>query len=393
MAEAIIASACRTPIGKFLGGLSGFRAPELGAITIREALKRSEVDPASVEEVIMGNVVSAGLGQNPARQAAIGAGIPVKAGAVTVNKVCGSGMKAIMLAAQAIKCQDAEVVVAGGMESMSNGPYILRNARTGYRLGHGELVDTMIFDGLWDIHHNFHMGETGELVAQKYGISREEQDDFALNSHKKAHEATVSGRFKAEIVPVPVAQKKGETLQFTTDEGIRSDTSMEALAKLKPAFKTDGTVTAGNASQISDAASAVVVMSDKRASRLGIRPLARIITYSASGIEPEWVMLAPIEAVKKILKRLNVPIDHFDLIELNEPFAVATIALRRELEILGERLNINGGAVALGHPIGATGARMVTTLIYALKNTGKKRGLAALCLGGGNAVALALELI
>jgi acetyl-CoA C-acetyltransferase len=393
MAEAIIASACRTPIGKFLGGLAGFRAPELGAIAIREALKRSEVDPASVEEVIMGNVVSAGLGQNPARQAAIGAGIPVKAGAVTVNKVCGSGMKAIMLAAQAIKCQDAEVMVVGGMESMSNGPYILRNARTGYRLGHGELVDTMIFDGLWDIHNNIHMGETGELVAQKYNISREEQDSFALDSHKKAHEATVAGRFKAEMVPVPVAQKKGEPLQFTTDEGIRSDTSMEALAKLKPAFKKDGTVTAGNASQISDAASALVVMSDKRAMRLGVRPLARIITYATSGIEPEWVMLAPIEAVKKILKRLNVPIDHFDLIELNEPFAVATIALRRELEIPEERLNINGGAVALGHPIGATGARMVTTLIFALRNTGKKRGLAALCLGGGNAVALALELI
>jgi acetyl-CoA C-acetyltransferase len=393
MAEAIIVSACRTPIGKFLGGLTGFRAPELGAIAIREALKRSEVDPASVEEVIMGNVVSAGLGQNPARQAALGAGIPAKAGALTVNKVCGSGMKAIMLAAQAIKCQDAEVMVVGGMESMSNGPYILRNARTGYRLGHGELVDTMIFDGLWDIHNNIHMGETGELVAQKYNISREEQDAFALDSHKKAHEATVSGRFKAEIVPVPVAQKKGEPLQFTTDEGIRSDTSMESLAKLKPAFKKDGTVTAGNASQISDAASALVVMSDKHATRLGIRPIARIITYATSGIEPEWVMLAPIEAVKKILKRLNVPIDHFDLIELNEPFAVATIALRRELEIPEERLNINGGAVALGHPIGATGARMVTTLIFALRNTGKKRGLAALCLGGGNAVALALELI
>jgi acetyl-CoA C-acetyltransferase len=251
----------------------------------------------------------------------------------------------------------------------------------------------MIFDGLWDIHNNIHMGETGELVAQKYNISREEQDAFALDSHKKAHEATVSGRFKAEIVPVPVAQKKGEPLQFTTDEGIRSDTSMESLAKLKPAFKKDGTVTAGNASQISDAASALVVMSDKHATRLGIRPIARIITYATSGIEPEWVMLAPIEAVKKILKRLNVPIDHFDLIELNEPFAVATIALRRELEIPEERLNINGGAVALGHPIGATGARMVTTLIFALRNTGKKRGLAALCLGGGNAVALALELI
>jgi acetyl-CoA C-acetyltransferase len=276
---------------------------------------------------------------------------------------------------------------------MSNGPYILRNARTGYRLGHGELVDTMIFDGLWDIHNNIHMGETGELVAQKYNISREEQDAFALDSHKKAEKATASGRFKAEIVPVPVAQKKGEPLQFTTDEGIRSDSSMESLAKLKPAFKKDGTVTAGNASQISDAASALVVMSDKRAMRLGIRPLARIITYATSGIEPEWVMLAPIEAVKKILKRLNVPIDHFDLIELNEPFAVATIALRRELEIPEERLNINGGAVALGHPIGATGARMVTTLIFALRNTGKKRGLAALCLGGGNAVALALELI
>jgi len=391
--EAVIVSACRTPIGKFLGGLSTFRAPELGSIAIREALRRAELEPAAVEEVIMGNVVSAGLGQNPARQAALGAGIPVKAGAFTINKVCGSGLKAIMLAAQSIKCQDAEVVVAGGMESMSNGPYILRNARTGYRLGQGELVDTMIFDGLWDIHNNIHMGETGELVAQKYKISREEQDTFAMNSHKKAYEATTTGRFKAEVVPVRIEQKKGEPLQLTTDEGIRSDTSTESLAKLKPAFKKDGTVTAGNASQISDAGSAVIVMSDRRASQLGVRPLARIITYAVSGIEPEWVMLAPIEAVRKILKRLNVAIDHFDLVELNEPFAVATMALRRELEIPEDRLNINGGAVALGHPIGATGARMVTTLIYALKNTGKKRGLAALCLGGGNAVSLALELV
>jgi acetyl-CoA C-acetyltransferase len=391
--EAVIVSACRTLIGKFLGGLSTFRAPELGSIAIREALRRAELEPAAVEEVIMGNVVSAGLGQNPARQAALGAGIPVKAGAFTINKVCGSGLKAIMLAAQSIKCQDAEVVVAGGMESMSNGPYILRNARTGYRLGQGELVDTMIFDGLWDIHNNIHMGETGELVAQKYKISREEQDTFAMNSHKKAYEATTTGRFKAEVVPVRIEQKKGEPLQLTTDEGIRSDTSTESLAKLKPAFKKDGTVTAGNASQISDAGSAVIVMSDRRASQLGVRPLARIITYAVSGIEPEWVMLAPIEAVRKILKRLNVAIDHFDLVELNEPFAVATMALRRELEIPEDRLNINGGAVALGHPIGATGARMVTTLIYALKNTGKKRGLAALCLGGGNAVSLALELV
>jgi acetyl-CoA C-acetyltransferase len=391
--EAVIVSACRTLIGKFLGGLSTFRAPELGSIAIREALRRAELEPAAVEEVIMGNVVSAGLGQNPARQAALGAGIPAKAGAFTINKVCGSGLKAIMLAAQSIKCQDAEVVVAGGMESMSNGPYILRNARTGYRLGQGELVDTMIFDGLWDIHNNIHMGETGELVAQKYKISREEQDTFAMNSHKKAYEATTTGRFKAEVVPVRIEQKKGEPLQLTTDEGIRSDTSTESLAKLKPAFKKDGTVTAGNASQISDAGSAVIVMSDRRASQLGVRPLARIITYAVSGIEPEWVMLAPIEAVRKILKRLNVAIDHFDLVELNEPFAVATMALRRELEIPEDRLNINGGAVALGHPIGATGARMVTTLIYALKNTGKKRGLAALCLGGGNAVSLALELV
>ncbi|MFH1422439.1 MAG: acetyl-CoA C-acetyltransferase [Planctomycetota bacterium] len=393
MGVPVIVSACRTAIGRMLGGLSSLRAPEFGAVTIREAVKRAEIDPAAVEEVIMGNVVSAGLGQNPARQAAIKGGIPVEAGAITINKVCGSGMKAIVLAAQAITCNDIEVTVVGGMESMSNVPYILRNARTGYRLGHGEIIDTMIYDGLWDVHNDIHMGETGELVADKYKISRKEQDEYSVASHMKAHEATVAGKFKAEIVPVAIPQRKGDPIMFSTDEGIRSDTTVEALGKLRPAFKKDGTVTAGNASQISDGASALVVMDDKRAAKEGVKPVARILAYAINGVAPEWVMLAPLGAVQKILKKLNVAIDYFDLFEINEPFAVATMALQRDLEIPADRLNVNGGAVALGHPIGCTGARLVTTLIYALKNAGKKRGLAGLCLGGGNAVAIAIELV
>jgi acetyl-CoA C-acetyltransferase len=393
MAEAVIVSACRTPFGKMLGGLAALKATELGAIVVREAIIRAGIEPGMVDEVIMGNVVSAGLGQNPARSAQLGGGVPPEKGALTINKVCGSGMKAAVLAAQAIKLGDHEIVVAGGMESMSNGPYILRNARTGYRLGDGTLVDAMIFDGLWDIHNDIHMGQTGELVSEKYGIGREEQDKWALRSHLKAAEAAEAGRFGEEIVPVEIPQKKRDPIIVDKDEGIRADTSLEALGKLKPAFVKDGTVTAGNASQISDGASAMVIMSDKKAQELGVRPLARIVNYATGGREPKWVMLAPIDACRKVMELQGVSMDHYDIVELNEPFAVATVALMRELEIPEKRLNVNGGAVALGHPIGCTGARLITTTIYELKRRGKKNGLAGLCLGGGNAVAISLEIM
>ncbi len=393
MAEAVIVSACRTAFGRMLGGLSGLKATELGAIVVREAIKRAGIEPGIVDEVIMGNVVSAGLGQNPARSAQLGGGVPPEKGALTINKVCGSGMKAAVLAAQAIKLGDHDIVVAGGMESMSNGPYILRNARTGYRLGDGTLVDTMIYDGLWDIHNDIHMGKTGEFVSEKYGIGREEQDKWALRSHQKSAAATESGRFADEIVPIEIPQKKRDPIIVDKDEGIRADTSLEALGKLKPAFIKDGTVTAGNASQISDGASAMVIMSDKKAQELGVKPLARIVNYATGGREPEWVMLAPIDACRKVMELQGVSMDHYDIVELNEPFAVATVALMRELEVPEEILNVNGGAVALGHPIGCTGARLITTTIYELKRRGKKNGLAGLCLGGGNAVAISLEML
>ena len=393
MSEAVIVSACRTAQGKMLGGLSSLKATELGAIVVREAIKRAGIEPGMVDEVIMGNVISAGLGQNPARSAQLGGGVPPEKGAMTINKVCGSGMKAAVLATQAIKLGDHDIVVAGGMESMSNGPYILRKARTGYRLGDGKLVDTMIYDGLWDIHNDIHMGQTGELVSEKYGISREEQDKWSVRSHLKAAAATEEGRFAEEIVPVEIPQRKGEPVIFDKDEGIRTDSSVEALGRLKPAFLKGGTVTAGNASQISDGASALVIMSDKKADELGLKPLARIINYATGGREPKWVMLAPIDACRKVMELQGVAMDHYDLVELNEPFAVATIALMRELEVPEEKLNVNGGAVALGHPIGCTGARLITTLIYELKRRGEKNGLAGLCLGGGNAVAISIEML
>lgn len=393
MANPVIVSACRTAIGKFQGAIGSMRAPKLGAVAIKEAVKRAGISIEAVEEVIMGNVVAAGLGQNPARQAALGAGVPNTVGAFTVNKVCGSGLKAVILAAQSIKAGDQHIVVAGGQENMSDAPYISRALRTGARLGNVEMVDAMIYDGLWDYYNDFHMGNTGELVSEKYGITREMQDEFAVQSHLKAAAAQKTGKFKAEIVPITIPQKKGDPIIFDTDEGVRADSSVDKLAKLKAAFKEGGTVTAGNASQISDGASAVVVMSDTKAKELGVKPLARIVSYATGGMAPEWVMMAPLVAVQKILAQMKVTIDHFDLIEFNEAFSVASVALRNELKIKPERLNVHGGAVALGHPIGCSGARILTTLIYALKDRGLKKGLAALCLGGGNAVAMAIEMM
>ena len=394
--EIVIGGTVRTAIGRMLGGLSSLRAPDLGAKVITEAIKRAGVPKDAVTEVIMGNVVSAGIGQNPARQASIISGLDAgKTNAFTVNKVCGSGMKAVMLAAQALKCGDETLVVAGGMESMSNGPYIIREARAGARLGNATLVDTMVYDGLWDYYNDFHMGITGELVAEKYGITREEADEFGLWSHQKAHKATVEGKFKSEILPIEIPPKKKgkEPIIVDKDEGIRGNTSLEKMAKLRPAFKKDGVVTAGNASQISDGAAAMVVATQKTAKELGMKVEARILAYATNCIDPKWVMLAPLGAVRKLLKKLDVSIDWFDLIEINEPFATATIALARDLEIPREKLNVHGGAVALGHPIGCTGARMMVTLVHALRTYGKRRGLAALCLGGGGATAIALELV
>jgi acetyl-CoA C-acetyltransferase len=391
MPEAVIVSACRTPIGKFQGGLSSFRAPELGTIAIREALRRASVDGKDVEEVIFGTVLQAGLGQNPARQAALGAGLPPEVPSVTINKVCGSGLKAVMLAAQAIRAGDAHVIVAGGQESMSRAPYLSLEARNGLRLGHGKLVDAMVHDGLWDVYNDFHMGTTGDLVAERCSVTREDQDRFAVESHHRAARAQEEGAFKEEIVPVEIKGKKGDVVRVEKDEGIRADTSVESLAKMKPAFGEKGTVTAANASQISDGASALVVMSDAEAKKRGLTPLARITGYAAGGTEPKWVMLAPVYAVRNLEKRTGTKTGSYDLVELNEAFSSAACAVTKELGIDLARTNVHGGAVALGHPIGASGARILTTLLYALKRRNAKRGLAALCLGGGNAVALSVE--
>lgn len=390
--DVVIASGARTPTGRFLGSLAGFTAPEIGGFAIKAAVERAGIKPADVEEVIMGNVVGAGIGQNPARQAALKAGIPDTVGATTINKVCGSGLKAVVFAAQAIKAGDYGCIVAGGMESMSQAPYLLRQARTGYRLGNGTLIDAVVYDGLWDVYNDFHMGNTGELVAEKYSVSRQEQDQYAYNSHRKAVVAIKAGKFTAEIVPVMIPQKKGEPIKFEIDECPREDTSVEALAKLKPAFKKDGTVTAGNAPGVNDGGSAVVVMSRKRAQELGAKPLAKVTGYATGGLEPKWVMMAPVEAVKNLMKLTGYKIGDFDLVELNEAFSVQAIAGARELGINLDILNVNGGGVALGHAIGSTGSRILVSLIHALKDRGKKRGLAALCLGGGNAVALSVEM-
>jgi acetyl-CoA C-acetyltransferase len=391
--DVVIASACRTPIARFQGGLQSFRAPELGALAIREALRRARVAPEQVEEVIFGNVLQAGLGQNPARQAARGAGIPDAVGSFTVNKVCGSGLKSVMLAAQAIRAGDAELIVAGGMESMTNAPYLLPEARGGQRLGHGKLVDSMIWDGLWDIYNDFHMGLTGEKVAEKYDISRQAQDQFAAESHRRAAEATAKGLFDAEKFTVEIKGRKGEITKFTTDENVRADTTAEGIAKLKPAFKEGGTVTAANASSINDGASALVVMSAAKAAQLGIKPMARITGYATGGMAPEWVMMAPEVSITKAAAKLKKKPAEFDLHEINEAFSVAACALTRVLALDPKRVNVNGGAVALGHPIGASGARVLTTLLYAMQQRGAKTGMASLCLGGGNAVSLMVEAV
>ncbi len=388
----VILSAVRTPIGKFQGGLAGFSAPELGAKVVAEAARRAGLDARQIDEAILGNVVQAGLGQNPARQAALKAGCAPRVAAMTINKVCGSGLKAVALAAQAVMTGESEVVAAGGMESMSNCPYLLPNARTGYRLGDQQVVDSLIHDGLWDAYENFHMGMTGELVAEKYGISREEQDRFALESHQKAVRARKSCFFEAQILPIEAPQKKGEPLVIQYDESPREDTSLEALAKLKPAFKKDGTVTAGNAPGTNDGAAALIVTSERNAGRLGKQPMARIVAQAVSGVEPKWVMMAPVDAVEKLLLKTGWDRDKdVDLVELNEAFAVAAIAVTRQLKLDPAKVNVNGGAVALGHPIGASGARILVTLLYELQRRNLKRGIAALCLGGGNAVALAVE--
>ena len=391
--NAVIVSACRTPVGKFMGGLSSIKAGPLGGIVVKEAIARAGIQPKDIEECIMGNVLQAGVGQNPARQAARAGGVPDEVGSFTVNKVCGSGLKSVMLAAQAIKAGDHEVIVAGGMESMSNAPHLLPGARAGYRLGNGVLVDAMINDGLWDVYNDFHMGVAAELIADKYKVTREDQDTFAYESHRKAVAAIESGKFKAEIVPVQIPQKKGAAVVIDTDEGPRKDTEIAKLAALKPAFKPNGTVTAGNAPSVNDGASALVVMSEERAKKMGVKPMARIVGYSTGGTAPEWLFYAPVVAVQKLMKQMGVTIDHWDLIEANEAFSAQALVDGRELEWDWKRVNVNGGAVALGHPIGASGARVLTTLLYAMKDRKAKTGMATLCLGGGNAVAMAVEAI
>jgi len=391
--DAVILSGCRTPVGKFQGSLSDFSAPQLGAIVVREAVKRAGLDPAQVDECIMGNVVSAGLGQNPARQAAIFGGLSPSTGAMTINKVCGSGLKSVALAAQAVQTGNSSIVVAGGMESMTNAPYLLPQARKGYRLGNAQIIDSMVHDGLWDVYNDYHMGITGENVAEKYGITREEQDEFAVNSHRKAVSAIKECRFKAQIVPVeiPAKKKSAAPVIFDKDEGPREETTIEILRALKPAFKKDGTVTAGNAPGVNDGAAAVVVTSAQRAKELGAKPMVRIVAQATSGVEPKWVMMAPVSAVRQIWEKTGWANEDVDLYELNEAFSVQALGVIRELGLNMDRVNVNGGAVAIGHPIGASGARVLVTLIYEMIRRDVKRGIAALCLGGGNAVAMAVE--
>ncbi len=392
MEQAVILSAVRTPIGKFQGGLAPFFAPQLGAKVVAESVSRAGIEPKSVDEVIMGNVVQAGLGQNPARQAALGGGCDPRVAAMTINKVCGSGLKAVGLAAHSVILGEADIVVAGGMESMSNCPYLLPGARTGYRFGNAEIVDSMVHDGLWDVYNDFHMGITAELVAEKYHITRQEQDQFALESHQKAVRARKSCYIESQILPIEIPQKKGEPVVVKHDESPREDSTLEALGKLRPAFKKDGTVTAGNAPGTNDGAAALVVTTERTAARLGRTPMARIVAQAVSGVEPKWIMEAPIYAVEKILEKTGWDRDRdVDLVELNEAFAAAAIAVTRQLRLDPAKVNVNGGAVALGHPIGASGARILTTLLYEMQRRNVHRGIAALCLGGGNAVALAVE--
>jgi acetyl-CoA C-acetyltransferase len=392
MRESVIVSAVRTPTGKFLGSLKEFTAPQLGAIAVREAVRRAGIDPAAVDECIMGNVVAAGEGQNPARQAALNGGLAEHVAAMTINKVCGSGLKAVMLAAQGIATGDIDIAVAGGMESMSNTPYLLSRVREGLRMGNGTLIDSMIHDGLWCAFEQCHMGMSGEHVAEHFKVGREDQDKYAAESHRKAARATREGWFKDEIVAVEIPQKKGAALSFDRDEAIREDTTPETLSGLRPAFKKDGSVTAGNAPGVNDGAAALVVMAAEKARALGVTPLARIVGQATSGLAPKLVLMTPVEAVRKVAKKIGWDLQDVDLFEINEAFSVQMVAVMRELGIDPEKVNVHGGAVALGHPIGASGARVLTTLIYALRRRGKTRGIASLCLGGGNGVALAIEL-
>lgn len=391
MADVVILSGARTGVGRFNGSLAPFTAPQIGSAAIKEVMARGGVKPEEVEEVILGNVLQAGVGQNPARQAALHAGLPNSVAAFTVNKVCGSGLKSVMLAAQAIKAGDASLVLAGGMESMTNAPYILRNARNGYRLGHGKIEDVMVADGLTDAYDGEHMGMTAELVAREKNVTRQEMDAYSVESHRRASEAWKAGRFDAETFAFPIPQKKGDPVLFRSDEGVRPEVTIEGLAKLKPAFTKDGVVTAGNASQISDGAGAVVVTTLDVAKKKGVEPLARIVSYATSGLEPKWVMMTPAPAVRMAAEKAGWELKSVDLFELNEAFAAQSCALLKELSLPAEKVNVNGGAVAIGHPIGGSGARCLMTLLFALKNRGLKRGIVSLCLGGGNGVAMAVE--
>ena len=390
--DAVIVSAVRTPIGKFSGTLTPLSAPEIGAVAVEAAVKRASIEPTSIDEILMGNVVQAGQGQAPARQAGIKAGIPASVGATTVNKICGSGLKTVMLAAAMIAAGDGDIFVAGGMESMNNGPYLLRDARFGYRLGNGDVVDAMVHDGLWCSFEDQHMGNAAEWIAREYGLTREELDEFAYQSHRKAIAAIDEGRFEDEIVPVRIPQRRGEPTLFAVDETPRRDTSVEALARLRPAFQRDGIVTAGNSPGITDGAAATVVMSRAKADELGIKPLARIIAYDQAAVEPLEIFTAPIFAVRKLLKKTHTSVADYDLFEVNEAFAAQMLADMRALGLPEEKVNVNGGAIALGHPIGCSGTRVLVTLIHALRQRGLTRGLTTLCLGGGEAVAMAIEL-
>jgi acetyl-CoA C-acetyltransferase len=391
MRHTVIVSAVRTATGKFLGSLKPFSAPELGALVVREAVARARIDPAMVDECIMGNVIQAGNGQNPARQAALNGGLQDHVAALTINKVCGSGLKAVMLAAQGIATGDIDVAVAGGMESMSNAPYLLPRVREGLRMGNTEIIDSMLNDGLWCSFEQCHMGMSGEVVADMYSVGRPEQDAYAAESHHKAARASRECWFKEEILPISIPQKKGDPIVFNRDESIREDTTAESLSSLRPAFKKDGTVTAGNAPGVNDGAAALVVMSEDKARELRLTPIARVIGQATSGLPPRMVMMTPVEAVRKVASKISWNLQDVDLFEINEAFSVQAVAVMRELGIDPARVNVHGGAVALGHPIGASGARVLTTLLYAMKRRNAKRGIAALCLGGGNGVALAVE--
>jgi acetyl-CoA C-acetyltransferase len=389
--EAVIVSAVRTPIGAFMGSLSALSAPRLGAIAIEEAVRRAGIKKSDVQEAIMGNVLTAGVGQAPARQAAIYAGLPESVECMTINKVCGSGLKAVMLAAQAIQLGDAEVVVAGGMESMSNAPYLLPKARDGFRMGNAEVVDSMIADGLWDVYNNFHMGNAGELCAKECGVPREAQDEFSIQSYQRAQAAWKGGNFAEEVVPATIASKKGDTRVEQDEEPFKA--KFDKIPQLKPAFQKDGTITAANASKINDGAAALVVMSAERAKSLGVKPLARIVKFASSAKKPEWFTTAPVDVIPKVLSRAGLKQDDIDLFEINEAFAVVTLAANKMLGLDNAKVNVNGGAVALGHPIGASGARILVTLLHALKQRDKQRGMAAICIGGGEAAGLIVELL